>query len=205
MLNQFLEFINEKSIAFKKFLVDNSSFFVKFVYVFLLSVALIIAFEINFVFLNNFLFVPLNNSDNTFYLILKGGLLYLICIIGGIRLVFINFIFSLPIFLLYDGFFHSIYSFILNYEYLLKFNKFKSLQSFYDFFSFGNELSYNFFHYDYLRTKRFIKLILINSNLPVFFYFFVLFVLTTILSLFLLSYLGLYGVFFLNLITIFMF
>ena len=44
-----------------------------------------------------------------------------------------------------------------------------------------------------------------NADLPVFFYFGLCFILTTVISLILMSYLGLYGVFIINLITIIMF
>jgi NADH:ubiquinone oxidoreductase subunit 5 (subunit L)/multisubunit Na+/H+ antiporter MnhA subunit len=44
-----------------------------------------------------------------------------------------------------------------------------------------------------------------NNELPLFFYFGLLFVMSTVISLLLMSYLGLYGVFFINLITIFCF
>jgi len=44
-----------------------------------------------------------------------------------------------------------------------------------------------------------------DYDLPLFFYFGLLFVLSTTISLILMSYLGLYGVFFINLVTVFFF
>lgn len=87
----------------------------------------------------------------------------------------------------------------------MKVNPHIYLDYFYSLYEAEIKVIYKQFHYEYLRTNRFLKLIFLNSNLPVFFYFGVLFVLSTIFSLFFLSYLGLYGVFILNLITIVMF
>ena len=67
-----------------------------------------------------------------------------------------------------------------------------------------NRLFSNIYIYEYSNINL-SKYILYWSNLPVFFYFGLIFILTTLSSFFLLSYLGLYGVFFLNLVSILLF
>ena len=202
MLDYFLELIHNISEKSKKFLIRNKNVFI-FIFISLFIIYFIcLIFEISILSLENFFKVSSTNSDNAFKLVLKGNILYLMWILSFIKFQFLNFITSLPIFLFFDVFENFTFSFLLDISYNFKFNGYTDLKVFYDVHISKIEFDFNAFKYEYFHTKRFLKLIFLNSNLPVFFYFGVLFILSTILSLFFLSFLGLYGVFFLNLMTI---
>ena len=144
----------------------------------------------------NFFSLSLKDTSNFFYLVLNGGFFYILYNLLYLKLSFINFLVSSPIFLFFDLKQIYIYNFNLNLSYFFKYNNFISLKVFNDYLISNCYLNYNYFESEYLISKKFKKIILINSNLPIFFYFLILFILTTIFSLLLLSYLGLYGVFF---------
>ena len=73
------------------------------------------------------------------------------------------------------------------------------------YFNFFNKLNYIFYNFLFSFNEYLYHIIIYSYNLPIFFYFGILFIFTTIFSLILLSYLGLYGVFLLNMITLFFF
>lgn len=119
----------------------------------------------------------------------------------------------------------------LNDFLFLHFNSFKNLLSLDYFLLKSNKLVFNFSdkkpiefyiklikeleiklssikytNYDYYQNRtRFWRINIINGNTPVFFYFGLLFFFSNLISILLLSYLGFYGVFFINLLTILFF
>ena len=205
MLGQFFSNINNNLNKIKKFLEKNKKFFIFFLIIFIFVYTFAVAFNITFLSFQNFFELSLNDYNNFFYLSLKGGLFYILYLLFLIKIQFLDFIINIIPFLLFSGFESSIYKFIMNLSYSFYSNEFFSLKHFHDYYISINELKFKIFIYEYFNSKKFIKIILLNSNLPIFFYFGVLFILSTVLSLFLMSYLGLYGVFFLNLITMVMF
>ena len=68
-----------------------------------------------------------------------------------------------------------------------------------------NKMIHNFYSFYFSFNEYLYHIIIYSFNLPLFFYFGLLFIFTTVASLLLLSYLGLYGVFLLNMISIFLF
>lgn len=205
MLDHFRETINFFFDNSRKFLEKNkNSFFYTF---FIITILYLICIFFNItIFDSNFFIKSIHTDINSvFPLLLKLNHIYLLWIISTIKFQFFNFLSSLPFFLIFDVFESNIYWFLLDLSNNLKFNGYNNLNIFYETQISLIELDYNLFKHEYFHTKRFLKLIFLNSNLPIFFYFGVLFILSTIFSLFLLSYLGLYGVFFINLITIIMF
>ena len=68
-----------------------------------------------------------------------------------------------------------------------------------------SKLTHNFYYFLFSFDEYLYHIIIYSFNLPIFFYFGILFIFTTIFSLILLSYLGLYGSFLLNMITLFLF
>lgn len=70
---------------------------------------------------------------------------------------------------------------------------------------FFEKFTYNCYYFLFYFNEYLYNIIIHSFNLPIFFYFGLLFIFTTIFSLILLSYLGLYGVFLLNMITLFLF
>ena len=205
MLEQFIKDFNNFCDKVKSFLEKNKSkIFNIFVVV---SFICLILHGCGVVILSveNFFKLSLKNPNNYLLIILKGGFFYILWILSFIKLQTITFLFSVLPFMFYDGISKNIYLFILNFSYFLKLNHFQSILVFYDYYTTWSQHDYDRFKFEYFRTGRFLKLIFLNSNLPVFFYFGLFFILSTVLSLFLLSYLGLYGVFFLNLLTILLF
>lgn len=205
MISQFLEKFNEKLDIFKKFLERNKSLISKILIYPVLLIIFFYSMGLDLFRLNESSFFSMYKGENFFFLILEGGLLYVINNILLIKIISLKFILSLPIFLFFDVYFNYIYVFLLNLMYIFKFNTFSSLLLFYDNLISNLELDYSLFEQNYLHSKKFKKIIVLNSNLPIFFYFGLLFVVTTISSLFLLSYLGLYGVFIINLVSIILF
>lgn len=159
----------------------------------------------NIINLNNLSFLALDKSNNFFYLTLFGGLFYIIFIVLSLKISFLLLLLNLFLFLIFDINTYNIYEFFLNLQYNFKYSGFNNLNFFYDFSLYNIELNYNFFESEYLNSKKFKKIILLNSNLPLFFYFCIIFIITTLSSFILLSYLGLYGVFIINLISIIFF
>ncbi len=205
MINQILEKFNEKLDCFKKFLENNKVLLIKIIAYPFIFILFLSFFGFSVFNLDDSSFFSMKKGENFFFLILEGGLFYVLNNICLIKMIFIKFIISLPIFTVYDDFSVNIYNFLLNWMYLFKFNGFNSLILFYDNMLSNLELSYANFENNYLSSKKFKKILIINSNLPLFFYFGLLFIITTLSSLILLSYLGLYGVFFINLISILLF
>ena len=205
MLNQFFEKFNEKLSWFKNILENNKQIFnyVFLLFIFLYTFSLV--FDINIISISNFFTLNTKQFDNIILIILEGGIFYIIFLLIFIKMSFLTFLTFFIFFLFYNCYIDVVYEFLLNLSYVFKFNGFKSLKLFYDFFANSISLDYAFFEKDYLQSKKFKKIIFLNSNLPIFFYFGVLFLLTTIFSLILLSYLGLYGVFFINLLTLILF
>ena len=210
MLNQFLEKFNENLNYFKKITkfdgIKVRKYLTKITLYFILFIFIIIFLDVNLTSFNNLLHISLNKPENFFLILLEGGFVFIVNILINLKMSLIVFIYGfLFSFFNYDYNF-DIYSFLLNMSNQFKFHgSNNSLKSYYDFFIYDNELSYYFFNLDYLYSKKFKKIIILNSNLPIFFYFGVVFILTTIFSFLLLSYLGLYGVFFLNLVSIIFF
>jgi len=68
-----------------------------------------------------------------------------------------------------------------------------------------NKFIFNFYYFLFSFDEYLYHIIIYSFNLPLFFYFGILFIFTTLSSLVLLSYLGLYGVFLLNLFSLFLF
>ena len=77
----------------------------------------------------------------------------------------------------------------------------------FDIYYFGiiNVFIYKFTLFKFLFDENLYHIIIYSFNLPFFFYFGLLFILTTIFSLIFLSYLGFYGVFLINLISLIFF
>lgn len=106
--------------------------------------------------------------------------------------------------------------FFNNYRNNFNFDKIVFILNFYEF---KNNLSgFNSFNHDYYElffykvhllifsfNENLHNIIIYTYNLPIFFYFGLLFILTTLFSLLLLSYLGLYGVFIINLFSLVLF
>lgn len=92
-------------------------------------------------------------------------------------------------------FYNEIHKF--QFKYFPPFNMINKFQYYYDLF----ELTKPFIGYSWYRFK----LSVLALELPIFVYFYIFFIFTTISSLFLLSFLGLYGVFVLNLISVILF
>lgn len=205
MLNQFLEKFNEKLDVFKKFLDTNIAVVKLFFYAIALFILFIYLLDINFFYLNDFFSININKFENFLYLVLNGGVFYVFYILSLLKYTFIDFIFKSIIFFFFDDVTQTVYRFYLNLAYLFKYNDFSSLKVFNNSLISDNELLFSYFEFDYLKSKKFKKIILLNSNLPIFFYFSMLFILTTLFSLLFLSYLGLYGVFIINLISIILF
>lgn len=205
MLDQFLEKFNEKLNYFKKILENNKKFVIKFFITLIIFFLILHELDVKIISLSNFLFLSLNKSENIFYLLLKGGFLYIFDILLSLKNLFLIFLYNFPLFLFLDINPENIYSFFLNLDYKFNKNLFPDLKSYFDYFIYNNELNYIFFEAEYLYSKKFKKIIILNSNLPVFFYFCIVFIITTLSSFLLLSYLGLYGVFILNLFSIILF
>jgi len=68
-----------------------------------------------------------------------------------------------------------------------------------------NLILYKFYLFFFSFNENLHNIIIYSYNLPIFFYFGVFFILTTLFSLILLSYLGLYGVFIINLFSLILF
>ena len=199
MLNQFFHKVKEFLESAKIALDKNKIIFEYIIIAVVILFVLFISFDINFVSFNN---IKVNHRDpeNIALLFLSEGFFYIIFTLTSLKIDFMLFFFYLPTFILLDLNIESIYRYITNIHFFMKNDKFDSVRAFNDYYSSLNYMNYYNFEYTYLRTKRFKKLILINSNLPILFYFFILFLITTIFSLIFLSYLGLYGSFFINLI-----
>lgn len=193
--------------------VDKAkTFFLKKRFFFTLMVVLIIAFYFfclifDFSIINFDKFCQFSHTDasNFLFLLSNFNFFYIFWIISSLKYEFLNFFLSLPFFFIFSFCKVDIYNLLLNMSYLFKFNGYNSLSEFNEILFSKIEFDYLMFKEEYLESNKFIKIILFNSNLPLFFYFGLLFVFSTLLSLLLLSYLGLYGVFFLNLLTILMF
>ena len=196
MLNQFLEKFNDilnniKINTNKKELIKINKYF--FIY-------MIIIF---FIFLLNIL-PTLNNTSENFYLfILNGGFFYVLSIFIKMKISFYYLFFYIMCFL-FNFNIGWFYNFLLNISYFFKFNDFVNIKLFNDHLIYSLELDY-FFNNNFSHFIKFIKIIIINSNLPIFFYFGLLFIITTLSSFLLLSYLGLYGSFLINFLSIILF
>lgn len=158
-----------------------------------------------FLFLINFIFLPSFKAENFIYLFLNSGFLYVLNVFIFLKTSIYLFFYNLMLLVFFNFESQVIYSFILNFFYIFNYKENNNLKIFYDFFIYNMELNLLYFNSEFLYSKNFTKIIILNSNLPIFFYFCLLFIMTTLFSLLLLSYLGLYGVFFLNLITILLF
>lgn len=195
MLDYFFEYVNNTLNSIKLFLEKKKKiiFFLFFFFIFLNIIILLLN-------LNSYFSIPNLNDLNFFTLFLKGGLFYIIWLLCFIKIQLFNFLIFFPFFFLVDFFENSIYTFFLDFFYVFKFFGYDNLINFYNEQIISIKNNYNF-----LNNLGFLKKFLYFSNTPLFFYFGLLFILSTVFSLFLLSYLGLYGVFFLNLLTIVMF
>jgi len=139
--------------------------------------------KFNFIYLFNFYLVNLNNFLDICY-----NLLSVFFYSFNINNYNIDILLNSFNYTQYNNFlFNGSYNFNILYVNFLNSFVFK----FYNIFFIFNNYTYNIVIYSY--------------NLPIFFYFGILFIFTTISSLILLSYLGLYGVFLLNLISLFFF
>jgi hypothetical protein len=95
--------------------------------------------------------------------------------------------------------------FLLNYsEYYNYISGFYSNNDMYFIHSI-NKLTHTFYYFLFSFDEYLYHIIIYSFNLPIFFYFGILFIFTTVFSLILLSYLGLYGSFLLNMISLFLF
>lgn len=205
MLDQFFKNIDDFSIKVRNFLDKNKTNILHIFLAFFGLCIILYGCGITILSVENFFKLSLKNANNFFLIVLKGGFFYLVWILFFLKFQTLTFLASVIPFLFFSEFSQQVYSFISELSYFLKISKYSSLKIFYDFYIAETEIYLYSFKYDYFRTGRFIKLILLNSNLPIFFYFGLFFIFSTIMSLFLLSYLGLYGVFFLNLLTIILF
>lgn len=202
MFDQLWVIISNNIEKGKIFLEKNKSFFFKVFLIILPLYVYLTLFDTRITFFGDNALINHYDFFNVFNLIGAGHLFYVIGMLLSIKIQFLSYLISLPFFFFFDILEKHIYTFNLDAFYLFKYRNWDSLRLFY-LNNYEHLLSnYNSFRVEYFRTNRFLKLIFLNSNLPVFFYFGLLFILSTISSLFLLSYLGLYGVFFLNLVTI---
>lgn len=203
MLNQFLEKFNEKLDYFKKSISNNKKSYKNSLFLFIVIILFLL--DNNIINLTDFSLLNLYKSHNFFYLTVFGGLFYIISIIFSLKISFFLLIYYFFFFTFFDTNVSYIYEFLLNLQYNFKNNNFYNLKILYDHYLYNIELNYNFFESEYLNSKKFKKILILNSNLPLFFYFCTIFVITTLSSFLLLSYLGLYGVFIINLISIVLF
>lgn len=206
MLGRMFRYINDSLDNFFKkprnFLERNKIYFFYFFASIILAYLICLAFNIRIVSLEDFFFISYKDIDNTFLTLLKGGFFFIAWVLSFIKTYFLVFILNIPFFLFDDFFSFNIYMFLSQFSYFLEKEAFDELKTF-NVVTWVQYLVYwNEFKIKYFSSNQFLKLIFLNSNLPIFFYFGILFILSTIFSLFLLSYLGLYGVFILNLITI---
>lgn len=143
------------------------------------------------------------NLSNFFF---NFNILYWLYIIFSLKFEFFSFFFN-SLFLIFNT--NTLYfdQNMFNFNLIIKENNFRNLNDFYIYIFNINIYFYELFKYSfyYNYESYFFKINFINSNLPIFFYFGVLFLISSVISLFFLSYLGFYGVFILNLITILLF
>lgn len=203
MLNNILNTIINFCSNLNKFINSNLKIIKTSFIIFI--IVIIILSNFNFFFINNFFNVNLNKFESFFFLILNGSVFYIIWFLSFFKnlivflpFYFINFFFNLE-------FSSQIYNFFLNSSYIFKKNDYNNIIYFYDFYLSFLEIKYYEFKNFFKTESNFFKVISLNSNLPIFFYFGFLFFLTTISSLIFLSYFGLYGSFFINLISITLF
>jgi hypothetical protein len=151
------------------------------------------------------IFRPLGNDFNELlHLAITGNTIYIVYLLDFIKY---NIIF---LFIdLFNLFFDSsvninIEKTLLELNLFFQTNGYENVSKFLIIKGIEDALSLELFYFNYF-NYGFFKTIFFKTNLPIFFYFGMLFILTTISSLFLLSYYGFYGVFFLNLISILFF
>ena len=142
--------------------------------------------------------------NNILYMFLSFNWWYFLYIIDIIKYNLIFFLFNIVLIFFNPLFINNVehYLFIINnlfFEYGSS-----DIRSFIFYKKQENRFYRELFWYQYF-NKNFYKIILYGSNLPLFFYFGLLFIFTTLFSLLLLSYYGLYGAFFINLISIVLF
>lgn len=199
MLNKFLNFFKEFDAFFlkNKQLINNNKHN--------LQPPLICFFLIIIIFLVSLILnkIGFNNSFNPFYSILL--LSSNIFIILSTKTFLIFFLMYTPFFIFFDTFCNYTYDFLLNLNYLNKFTNLNNELEFLDFNIYILENNVFFFKLEFLNFSFFSKTLVNSSNLPIFFYFFILFIITTFFSFLVLSYLGFYGVFLINLISIILF
>ncbi len=140
-----------------------------------------------------------SSIDYSYMLIFSGHFIFIFKKLFLCSYEFVNYLITLPQ-LMYSNTFEFVYTdsnlefawFVKNFNIHLFYGEFlEFIQS----FLFNIKLSVINFFFDGVHTL----------DLPIFFYFGILFVLTTVISLLLMSYLGLYGVFFINLVSIILF
>lgn len=193
MLNHFLGEFSDKLNYFKK----NKT---KIIISILLLIFLMICLGFKCFNLGNLMGFNYKNEINFFFFSLRGGLFFLLNLIINLKNEFIYFFFSLIPFILNDFSVNNIYKFNLNFFYNIKYSNHIKLSTYYDYYFYMSELNYFFF-----KNTITIRSLTINTNLPIFFIFGFLFLITTLSSLVFLSFLGLYGAFFINLISIIIF
>jgi len=142
--------------------------------------------------------------NNILYLFLSFNWWYFIYIIDITKYNIIFFLSNLFLIFFNSNFINNVehYLFILN-KLFFEYGD-EDIKSFIFLKKQENSFYWQVTYYQYFNEK-FFKIILYWSNLPIFFYFGLLFIFTTLSSLFLLSYYGLYGVFFINLVSIIIF
>ncbi len=174
-------------------------------YFFIFFIAYILLLVIGSNDFSNYIFdvlFPLNSNEvsNWTNLVLTFNVLYIIQQISLFPVLFFSIVIDLFSFDISDSFLHNLY----NFELKTYISNEANILFFY------NELFESIIQWE-IDCFEFIKSFLINdffyneTNQPYFIYFGYLFIFTTVVSFFLMSHLGLYGVFFLNLITIIMF
>lgn len=143
-----------------------------------------------------------NDFGSIRYTILTGNIFYVLVMICKVKTIFLSFVINL---LFVSNW--TIFDLENNLLYLYNFFKTTGTRHISHFFIdwYAHELwGWTDLKVRYLNEWWF-RTLVVWPNLPVFWYFGVLYVFTTIFSFFLLSYLGLYGVFFINLVSMFLF
>lgn len=139
------------------------------------------------------------DTDYLYTLILSGNYIFLIKKLSLLFYDFINFFITIPSVFLFNSD-NTVLS-----ESLFSLSWYINDLDIYNYYNNIFSASSNFFNNIQLILMDIISGNYYNNELPLFFYFGLLFVLSTVVSLILMSYLGLYGVFFINLVTVIFF